>query len=156
MDTWLLIVLIAIGVLVILGIILAATGKADVVKKVILPLIGVLGAGAAAGKVLGEGSDDIRKENERIKEDLKKVEAERDDLREHTARVTEEHEENVQALQEDIADSDERVERAREDVETAKEQGPKEWYDSLPEEKKKEIQDKYKPSDVPDKYKNPS
>ena len=156
MDMWLIIVLGVIGLLVIVSGILIAKGKGDTVKKIILPLIGLLGAGAAAGKVLGRGSQGIREENERIKEELRGVEGQRDELRETVEETTEAHEERVKDLQEQIDASDETATALKDEIEEEKEQGAQEWYEGLSDEEKQRIQDEHGLSDVPDRFRNPS
>ena len=155
MEPWLIIVLIAIGVLVIVGGILVFKRKTDVVKKIFLPVIAVLGAVAGAGKLFGKSTSSIARENEAIKAELKDLQRQQDTLKEQHGARKAEHETAVEGLQDEIAASDEKAQTIKEDYETLKAGGVQEWVDDLSEQQKKEILDKNRPPDLEDQFSNP-
>ncbi len=155
MEPWLIIVLIAIGVLVIVGGILIFKGKTDVVKKIFLPVIAILGAVAGAGKLFGKSTSGIARENEAIKAKLKDLQQQHDTLKEQYNATKAEHETTVAGLKGKIAASDEKAQAIKKDYETLKAGGVQNWINGLSEQQKKEILEKNRPPGLEDQFLNP-
>lgn len=155
MDTWLIIVLIAIGVLVIVAGVLIAMGKADVVKKIFLPVLAVLGAVAGAGKLFGKSTSSIAKENEAIKAQLKDLQQQHDTLKQQYDAQKTDHEATVADLQSKIAASDAKAASIKKDYEDLKAGGVQNWINGLSDQQKKEILEKNRPPGLEDQFLNP-
>lgn len=139
MDNWLLYLLGAVGVVLLVALGLYLTGKKDLAKKIVLPLTLLVGLLVAAKEVLAGGSDAVRKENERIKNDLKKLRAERDALQQEIDTKTAQFQQQAAALQAKIDASDTRAAAIQQELDTMKAQGAATWFATLSDEEKRTI-----------------
>ena len=154
MDMWLIILLVVLGVFLLIEVGLVLAGKTALAKKLVFPFLAVVGA-LGVGKVLAGSASAIKKENERIKNALKEIERERDDLRNQLDQATKAHTKKVAALQGKINESDARAKGLKDEIDTMKANGPEEWFNKLPDERKREIIKKASPPGLEDQFLNP-
>lgn len=140
LPTWLIYVLVAVGVFLVIEVVLVLAGKKDLAKKLVGPFILVGGALAVFLKLRG-GASAIKKENERIKDANKQIKIEHGDLQDQVAARTEEHEQKVDALQQKIDANDEEAQSLKDNIAKMEEEGAQEGFKSLSAEKQKEILD---------------
>ncbi len=153
MPTWLIYVLVAVGVFLLIEVVLVLAGKKDWAKKLVIPF--TLIAGALAVYLKLPGSSAIKKENERIKRENEQIKRDHADLQAQIAARTKEHEQKVAELQQKIDENDEKARSLKANIAKMEAQGAKGWFASLSEEKQKEILKKADLPDLPDEFLNP-
>ena len=155
MPDWLKIVLIVLGVVLLVAGGLYLAGKKELAKKILLPFTAFVALFAIVAKAFGGGTSAIREENERIKRELKQIEAERDALRTKIAERTQAFEAQRAALQEQIRENDARAATLKGRIETMEQQGAEAWFRNLPPEKRQEILKEVDRPGMPDEFRNP-
>ena len=153
MNTWLIALLVLVGVFLLVEIGLVLAGKKELAKKLVLPFV-LLGGALAVFLKLPDSSA-IKKENERIKRELAKIKEERDALRKEIEDRTKEFEEKSAALREQIQQNDEQEARLKSQIATMKAQGAEVWFKSLHPDKQKEIWEEVDRPGLPDEFLNP-
>ncbi len=153
MPTWLIIVLVAVGVFLLIEVGLVLAGKKDLAKKLVIPFTLIIGVLVA---ILNYRSlPEIKKENERIKRDNKQIKQEHTDLQAQVAARTQEHEEKMAELQQKIDENDEKGRSLKANIAEMEKKGAQEWFASLSAEKQKEILKKADLPDLPSEFLNP-
>ena len=155
MDNWLLYVLIAVGALLVVAAILYFSGNKKAAMKVLLPFTAIVALVALVMKVFGGGASAIEKENDRIKKELKEIQAECDKLKNEVATETVKFNNDKKVLEDKIKASDDRAEQLKKDI-AEMQKGFADWFNNLPEDKKTDLMNSVDlPPGLPSDFLNP-
>ncbi len=120
----------------------------SIIKNIWLWIVGLIGTVVGFGKSIvnaltGSGAkDEIKRENESIKQELQKIREEVRITDDRLKRERDLHERELKILEERISMKDQELISLQLRIDGMKEMGTEEWFNSLPEEKQKEIENK--------------